>query len=110
MIPLRIGTFNFECVVKQTEKPVLLVFGAIWDYKSRRLYELLETIPQRFEEKIITGTVDCDYAPDIFSECSIGDIPTMIIFEDGLEFERKVGYNGSDDIKQFIYRFYGIIQ
>lgn len=108
MKPLRIGLLNFNSVIN-SELPALLVFGAVWDRGSRVMYDLLERAGEDFDGKIITGKVDYDYAPDIFSDYGIYEIPTMAFFEDGKMVMSQSGYNGTKDMKFFIEKFYGVL-
>ena len=108
MKPLRIGLLNFDSVIN-SELPALLVFGAVWDKDSRKVYSLLEHAAEKFDGKIITGKVDYDYVPDIFSECGIYEIPTMVFFEDGKPIMSQSGYSGSNDMTLFIEKFYGVL-
>ena len=66
MKPLRINLLAFDSVVMKSEIPVLLVFGAIWDNKSRRLFDSLDRFAEEYDKKVKFGKVDYDYFPDIF--------------------------------------------
>lgn len=109
MIPLKIGPLNFECAVLESNTPVMLVFGAMWDKNSRMQFDLLEYVSEKYNKKIIVGIVDYDYAPDIFSECKVYDIPTTVIFEDGKEFSRRFGYYGVSAVIDFLNYFFGVL-
>ena len=109
MKPLKINLLAFESAVLQSEIPVLLVFGAMWDTDSRMLFSLLNSYADKLDKKVKLGIVDYDYVPDIFSEYEVFDIPTMMIFEDGKPFERRVGYHGSDDIDKILHHFFGYL-
>ena len=108
MNPIRVGLLNFESLILNSKLPVLLVFGAIWDRKSSTLFYVLDQIAEKYDGHIITGKVDYDYVPDIFTDCGIKVLPTMIFFEDGKEIMRHEGMYGSNDIEEFIRRFYGV--
>lgn len=109
MNPLRINPINYECVVKHSKLPVLLVFGGLWDYQSRRMYAQLDEVAKKFDKKLITGKVEYEYNVNAFVELGISSVPTMVIFEDGEVFEMRSGCQGGDDVLNFVYRFFGII-
>lgn len=109
MRPLKISLLTFESAVLQSQLPVLLVFGAMWDIDSLHLFKQLEWYGEKFDGKMKTGIVDIDYVPDIFIDYEVYDIPTMIIFEDGKPFERRVGYHDQHDIDKYLYRFFGYL-
>lgn len=108
MKPIRIGLLNFESVL-ENELPVLLIFGATWDFQSNTLFFVLDQIAEKYDGHIITGKVDYDYAPDLFGRCGIKAMPTMVFFEDGKEIMRQEGMHDSRrDIEYFVRRFYGV--
>lgn len=109
MRPVRINMMNFECYVLQSELPVLLVFGFEWDNDSMKLFDQLQRAAEKFKGKIKTGIVDCDYCMEICSYCGLSSYPAMVFFEDGEIFEVQEGFCDSFDVKNFIYRFYGVL-
>lgn len=109
MRPLKINLLGFDGAVLQSDIPVLLVFGAMWDVDSRMLFSQLEWYAEKLNGKLKTGIVDYDYTPDIFSQYEVYEIPTMIIFEDGKPFERRTGYTDSTDIDKILKHFYGYL-
>ncbi len=109
MKPLRINLLGFESAVLKSDLPVLLVFGAMWDADSRILFDQLKWYGEKLDGTLKTGIVDYDAVPDIFSEYEVFDIPTMIIFEDGKPFERRVGYHDSSDIDKMLRHFFGYL-
>lgn len=109
MRPLKINLLGFDSAVIQSEIPVLLVFGAVWDPDSRKLFYQLNWYAEKLEGKLKTGIVDYDYVPDIFSRYEVSEIPTLMIFEDGEPFERRSGYHGSTDIDKMIHHFFGYL-
>ena len=108
MKPLRINLLAFDSVVMKSEIPVLLVFGAIWDNKSRRLFDSLDRFAEEYDKKVKFGKVDYDYVPDIFHDMEVFDIPTIMMIEDGKVFERKLG-NDYRDIKKMLDHFFGVL-
>ena len=109
MNPLKINLLNFESSVLQSDVPVLLVFGAVWDEDSRLLFYQLDEFAEKLDGKLKTGIVDLDYVPDIFYDYEVYDIPTMMIFEDGVPFESKIGYRDSRDMEDFLFYFFGYL-
>jgi thioredoxin 1 len=109
MRPLKISLMTFESAVLQSEKPVLLVFGATWDHDSICLFDMLDWYGEKLDKKLVTGVVDYDYVPDIFTDYQVYDLPTMIIFEGGKPVERRTGYRGAGEIDSLLERFWGYL-
>jgi thioredoxin 1 len=104
MKPLRVNMLAFESAILKAEKPVLVVFGAMWDSPSRMLFSLLDEYGEKLDWKVITAKADIDYVPELFAEYGVTEIPTMIFFDGGVPFEPQVGYHGFADIdKYFIH-------
>jgi len=108
MIPLRVGTFNFESVINY-KLPAILLFGATYDRGSVALYEKMKFSSEKFEGKFIVGYVDIDYAIELFCRYEVIELPTLIAFEDGVPTVRESGYTGSRHLRNFIHKFYGVL-
>ena len=46
MKPLPVNMLAFESAILKADKPVLVVFGAFWDYKSRGTKSMIENAKQ----------------------------------------------------------------
>lgn len=109
MKPLPVNMLAFESAILKCEKPVLVVFGAMWDRGSRTLFALLEEYGEKLDGKLVTAKADFDYVPEIFCDYNIQEVPTMIVFDGGEPFKPYVGYHGFDDIDKYLYSFYGYL-
>lgn len=110
MRPLKINMLSYEPIIKKTyERPALLVFGAVWDYDSRRMFDYLNKIVERFGEKICAGYVDLDFVPEIFSENKVYDIPAAIVFEDGKELKRIEKLTSPKQLDELADYLFGIM-
>ena len=109
MKPLPVNMLAFESAILKSDKPVLVVFGAMWDSGSRTLFNLLEEYGEMLDGKMVTAKADIDYVPELFCDYNVVDIPTMIIFDGGEPFKPFVGYHGFADIDKYLYSFYGYL-
>jgi thioredoxin 1 len=107
MKPLKINALAFDSAVMKSNLPVFLVFGAVWDKKSRELFDFLDQISEKCEGKLKLCKVDLDYVQDIFHDLEVYDIPTIMIIEDGKVFNRKLASGRQDAIKM-IKHFFGV--
>ncbi len=108
--PIRINTYNFECCVLQEKLPVILVFGAIWESKSAALFEEMEYLIKEHDGEFVFGKVECDYNQIIYHDYQIGDIPCMVIFENGKIIKKVIGkdFKTTKSVKSLIDWYYGI--
>ena len=52
--------------------------------------------------KMLFGKINTDEQSLLSAKFDIRGIPTMIIFSDGKEITKKVGFSGKSDLKDFI--------
>jgi thioredoxin 1 len=57
----------------------------------RMVAPVIEQIARDFDGRVLVGKVDVDEAPSLASRYGIMSIPTVILFQNGKEVERKVG-------------------
>ena len=84
------ATFAEE--VLNAEKPVLVDFWAPWCGPCRLVSPVVEAVGEAHADKIATAKVNTDENQQLAMRYSIFSIPTMIVFKDGREAARLVGY------------------
>lgn len=91
---------QFEELVLNADKPVLVDFYADWCGPCRVLSPTIEELSQdsNYKDKYYFYKVNVDYANNIAKEYNIMYIPTVIIFKDGTEISRSSGVVEKDYI------------
>jgi thioredoxin 1 len=97
---LQITKENFEKEVKQSDIPVILDFFAGWCGPCQMLAPVFEKVSKGYEGKIKFAKVDTEEQPDLASEFEVRSIPCLIVFKDGKESDRIVGFQGEEALKQ----------
>jgi len=88
---LEITDSNFETVVMQSNKPVLVDFWAEWCGPCRMIAPIVEEIAAEYEGKAVVGKVDVDNNPEISGRFGIRNIPTVLFFKNGEVADKQVG-------------------
>ena len=88
---------NFQSVVKESQKSVLIDFWATWCGPCRMIAPMVEEIAEERED-ILVGKVDVDSEPELAKSFGIVSIPTLILVKDGKETARVMGYRPKADI------------
>ena len=82
---------NFDEVVLQSEKPVIVDFWAEWCGPCRMVGPIVEEVGKEYEEKAIVGKLDVDSNPVVTQKFGIRNIPTVLFFKNGEIADKQVG-------------------
>jgi thioredoxin 1 len=82
---------NFEQVVLQSDRPVLVDFWAPWCGPCRALAPTLEAIATDWAGRARVVKLNVDASPSSAERFSVRAIPTLILFKNGREVGRLLG-------------------
>ncbi len=94
MIDLTKDNFDLEVIDEPT--PVLVDFWASWCGPCQMASPVLEEIAKEYEGKLKVTKVNVDEEPTLAQKYSVMSIPTVVLFKDGKEIDRQVGFNGKE--------------
>ena len=80
---------------------VLVDFNADWCGPCRMLAPVLERVSEKKEE-VKFASLNIDENESIASKYNIYSIPCLIMFDNGKEIKRKVGFMNEDEVGAFI--------
>ena len=90
---------NFDELIK--DGTTLVDFYAEWCGPCKMLAPLLEEISNEISDiKIVK--VNTDNFEELSQKYGIMSIPTLILFENGKEINKNIGFISKDEIKKFI--------
>lgn len=93
---------NFESEVLNSDIPVLVDFWATWCGPCKMIAPNVEEIAEEYEGKIKVCKVNIDEQMDLSLEFKVTSIPTLILFENGKEVKRDVGFMTKAEIEEML--------
>jgi thioredoxin 1 len=91
-------TFGSEVIEGSNNQPVLVDFWAEWCGPCKMVAPVLEQINEEQDGKLRVVKLDVDDNQGVASKYGVMSIPTMILFKDGNEVKRIVGYRPKEYI------------
>ena len=84
---------EFISEVENGTGTALVDFWAPWCGPCRMLGPIIEELADELDsDDIIIGKVDVDENPSLAEKYDVNTIPTVIIFKDGVEVNRSIGF------------------
>ena len=102
MAIIHINKDNFKEIVVDGDKPVLADFFATWCGPCKMLAPILEQVEAEMSDKIVVAKIDIDECMELAQEYGIMSVPTMILFQNGAEIARVVGFRQKSQIESVI--------
>ena len=93
---------NFDNIVMQADKPVLVDFWATWCGPCRMLAPVVDEVSAAHADSLTVAKVNVDDCPDLASQFGIMSIPTLILFKDGQIVDKRVGYQQKEQLEEMI--------
>ncbi len=91
-----------ETLDKAGDKPVLVDFYAEWCGPCKLAAPVIDKLSGVYAKDAILAKLDVDENREIAQEHMVQSIPTVIIFKNGVEVSRKIGFPGEAGYKQML--------
>lgn len=93
--PVHVTAQTFRQEVIESKLPVVVDLWAEWCGPCKRIGPVLDVLAQRYAGQIKVAKVNVDFERNLAASFQIRGIPTLLIFENGAEVERVVGFHGA---------------
>ncbi len=90
--PVKVNDNNFKREVLNAEKPVLVDFWAEWCGPCKMVAPVVKDIAKEYGDQVKVCKLNVDEAQSTASNYGVMSIPTLILFENGKEKDKVVGY------------------
>lgn len=98
MATVKLSGENFRLEVMESKVPVLVDFYAGWCTPCRMIMPLLEDISEELAGRAKIARVDVTEETELADKYRILNLPTMLIFRDGVVTDTLVGASGKQQI------------
>lgn len=88
---------NFDELVVNSEKPVLVDFWAPWCGPCRMVSPIVDEIAEEHDD-IVVGKVNVDEQPELAMKFGVMSIPTLLVFKNGELANKAVGTRPKDEL------------
>lgn len=88
---MEIRDSDFEEMVLQSDRPVLVHFWAAWDQSSRMMQSIVDRLAIAVEDWADVYFVNVDRSSSLAVQYDVSGVPTFVAFADGQAVGRKVG-------------------
>jgi thioredoxin 1 len=90
--PIHVTDDTFEELVLQAAVPALVDFWAPWCGPCRMIAPIVEDLAKAYDGRAVFAKINTDENVEVAGRLGIMGIPTLIVFKDGQEVDRVVGY------------------
>lgn len=92
---------NFQSLVLESGKKVLLDFWAVWCGPCKMIAPIVEQIAEEHSD-VLVGKIDVDSQMELAVQFGIVSIPTLIVMEKGQIVAKSVGYQSREEILKLL--------
>lgn len=96
-------TDNFDATINNADKkPVFVDFYADWCGPCKLAAPIIEKLSDEYADRVIIAQLDTDDHGEVAGKFGVMSIPTVLVFKDGQEVDRKIGFPGEPVYRQML--------
>ena len=105
--PIHIDDASFQKHVLESATPVVVDFWAPWCGPCKMMAPVFEELSREYNGQVSFAKMNTDDNYEVASRFGIQSIPTLVIFQNGQEVNRLVGFAPKPQLKRQIDRALG---
>lgn len=95
----------FQARVVESDRPVIVKFGADWCGPCRRVDQELRSIRSGYAGQLDVVFVDIDEKPHLARHYNVGSIPRLLLMKDGRVRRSRVGFASRQELLNWAHPF-----
>ncbi len=95
---VEVDSSNFDEVVLQSEKPVLIDFWAPWCGPCRQIAPAVAEIAEEYDGKAVVVKINIDDSPELATKYDVTAIPMLVYINGGEQVDSILGLQPKDNI------------
>ena len=100
-----LSEFDFNKLLKEETKPILVDFYAKWCSPCRMQAPVLEELAKEISDKAVICKIDVDECEELAVKYGVQSIPCIMVFMGGEVKERKVGLTSKSDLASMLIKY-----
>lgn len=100
----KVSDSSFDSDVLKASLPVLVDFYADWCGPCKMAEPVLEELSESYRDKVLIVKLNVDENQQTSGKYGVMSIPTTILFKDGNEIGRQVGFGGKQAFENLIQK------
>ncbi len=100
-----LGDSDFKEYISNSNNPVFVDFYADWCGPCKMIAPVLEEVAGEYSGKVEIIKVNVDQNPAVAREYNVSSIPTLIMFKNGSEVERYLGYKNKRELQEILNKY-----
>ena len=100
--PLAVDDASFDETVLGSPTPVLVDFWAPWCGPCKLVSPIVEAIGREQGDRLVVAKLNIDESTAVAQRSMVFSIPTLILYRDGKEAGRWVGFQRKDELERRI--------
>ena len=93
---------QFYSKIRTPDKILVVDFFATWCGPCKMLTPIFQSLSREMSDKVEFAKIDIDKSLELAQKYKISSVPTMIIFKNGKEVQRMVGFKPKEQIRKKI--------